>query len=349
MKLNLKLTHKQLEQFEIALLDAYRSYDAYKRILRYGLNKKLQNIVGEGKPLKNMVYDLLEVAEAENWLGELLIVARKENPDNLKLQELEEAVGIATREISKTALEAKIKVKSKFYSLNDFLTKLNQLEKQICRIKIPLSDTRTTYGTGFLVAPDILLTNYHVVKRVIDGAVPASNIELLFDYKKWHPSQEKLGGSLYRTAENWLIDHSPYSSYDINNTISKEPSIEELDYALIRLERKLEDRGFIKLPKIDTAIEENYRVNAPLYIIQHPEGKPLKIALETESIIQMNDNKTRVYHQTLTETGSSGSPCFNADLEWIALHHSGEKYYKNGSIPITALVQLWKKRGLEIV
>ena len=41
---------------------------------------------------------------------------------------------------------------------------------------------------------------------------------------------------------------------------------------------------------------------------QHPEGTPLKLALDTEAVISLNANNTRVLYSTNTEPGSSGSP-----------------------------------------
>src|SRR5205823_396257 len=62
----------------------------------------------------------------------------------------------------------------------------------------------------------------------------------------------------------------------------------------------------------------------PLMIAQHPDGMPLKLAMDTESVIGVNSNGTRVRYATNTEPGSSGSPVF--DLEWnlVALHHLGD-------------------------
>ncbi len=57
----------------------------------------------------------------------------------------------------------------------------------------------------------------------------------------------------------------------------------------------------------------------------------------------MNANQTRVRYRTNTETGSSGSPCFNSDWDLVALHHSGIVKYNEG-IPINCIVALLKQR-----
>ena len=62
----------------------------------------------------------------------------------------------------------------------------------------------------------------------------------------------------------------------------------------------------------------------PLLIAQHPDGSPLKLALDTEGVTSVNANGTRVRYATNTEGGSSGSPCFNIDWKLVALHHLGD-------------------------
>jgi V8-like Glu-specific endopeptidase len=74
-------------------------------------------------------------------------------------------------------------------------------------------------------------------------------------------------------------------------------------------------------------------------IAQHPDGKPLKLAIDTESVIGVNTNRTRVRYATNTEAGSSGSPVFDLDWNLVALHHLGDPAYDhpatyNQGVPI---------------
>jgi V8-like Glu-specific endopeptidase len=63
-------------------------------------------------------------------------------------------------------------------------------------------------------------------------------------------------------------------------------------------------------------------------IAQHPDGSPLKLALDMQSVISVNDNGTRVRYATNTEPGSSGSPCFDLDWSLVALHHLGDPAWR---------------------
>ena len=60
------------------------------------------------------------------------------------------------------------------------------------------------------------------------------------------------------------------------------------------------------------------------------------------------DDRTRVRYRTNTLTGSSGSPCFDVDWNFIALHHAGEpgtEAKSNEGIPVDTLLALMTKRG----
>jgi hypothetical protein len=91
-----------------------------------------------------------------------------------------------------------------------------------------------------------------------------------------------------------------------------------------------------------------------LFIVQHPKGDPLQLALDTDAVIGMNANSTRVQYGTNTLPGSSGSPCFDRDWNLVALHHSGDpdfdpahKAEYNEGIPFSAIRALLAQRGLE--
>ena len=58
----------------------------------------------------------------------------------------------------------------------------------------------------------------------------------------------------------------------------------------------------------------------------------------------LNANETRLRHQVNTKRGSSGSPCLNARLELVALHHAGDPNFDparrpawNAAVPIAAI------------
>lgn len=333
------LTGQQIEQFRNALVTAFHTPKRLEQMLHFALNEKLTNLVANAS-LNDMVYDLILYAEANGWLYRLLLGAREQNKNNKHLKEFEQSLSLSTRNISKSGLEAKIRVFDRFISLNEWLPKLHQIEKQVCKIELPQKGS----GTGFLVSSNIVLTNYHVLKKLIEEQYSSNEVKVRFDYKKIRPQSEGLDGEIFALADDWLIGYSPLSVYDAPFK-NGAPSKTELDYALIRLADHL-DRGAIQLPNTSTeSFYQNYEAKKPLFIVQHPNGEPMKLAVDVDSILGLNENETRLYHKTLTEGGSSGSPCFNQNLDLIALHHIGFEGSRNGGIPIHTLIEDWRQRG----
>lgn len=333
------LTGQQIKQFREALVAAFHTTGLLKQMVHFCLSEKLENFVANAS-LNDMAYELILYAEANGQLYRLLRGAREENKGNELLKKFEQNISLSTRTISKSGLEAKIRVFDQFISLNEWLPKLHQIEKQVCRIELPKGGS----GTGFLVNSDIILTNYHVLENLINKNYSSDKVKLRFDYKKIRPQSEDLDGQLFDLADDWLIGYSPISEYD-DPTKKKNPSKEELDYALIRLAKSL-DRGAIKLPDMLTEdFYKNYEAKRPLFIVQHPSGEPMKLAVDINGVINLNENETRLSYKTLTEKGSSGSPCFNQDLELIALHHNGFEGSRNVGIPIHTLVNDWVQKG----
>ena len=76
--------HKELTQ---ALVDAFPTKEALSQMLKFQLDKNLNNIVSESN-LKGMVFELIQTAKAQGWLEKLLLGAKKENPDNPHLKNI---------------------------------------------------------------------------------------------------------------------------------------------------------------------------------------------------------------------------------------------------------------------
>jgi len=87
----------------------------------------------------------------------------------------------------------------------------------------------------------------------------------------------------------------------------------------------------------------------PLFIVQHPDGEPLKLALDTEAVIEVLDEGATLRYRTNTLPGSSGSPCFNSQWQWVALHHSGDPCFPhryNAGSSVQAIMAVLERRGV---
>jgi hypothetical protein len=166
-------------------------------------------------------------------------------------------------------------------------------------------------GTAFLIAPDLVLTNAHVVE-----AIPAL----------------KQGGVRFhvglQTAPQWC-----YFSEQIAHS-----AIDELDFALVRLQSSVAGAQPVTF-STETAYSDQ-----PANILQYPDmaGGLMQVALRYNAIVHVD--ATRIYYVTDTEHGSSGSPVFDDDWRVIALHRAGivddaQCPVKNANqgVPLTAI------------
>ena len=91
-----KLTGEQWKQFSEALLDAFPDKPSLARAVRYGsgLNRNFEAIAG-GNNLTDVVYYLLQWAQAQGKLGELVVAVQNENPGNPALRDFAESIKLA--------------------------------------------------------------------------------------------------------------------------------------------------------------------------------------------------------------------------------------------------------------
>ena len=194
-----------------------------------------------------------------------------------------------------------------------FLADGNQRARAVCRIR-----TATSFGTGFLIGPGILMTNNHVLGSVAEAA----NSFAEFDFEDGQQTQTAsiLPAGLFITDA-------------------------DLDFTIVACQ-ELVDVPRIPLLRSPALVTRNERVN----IIQHPEARPKEVALHDNHVERIMDKVVR--YRTDTQPGSSGSPVFNNDWELVALHHAGEAQSGgmalNEGIRISAIVShLLARRGRE--
>jgi len=221
---------------------------------------------------------------------------------------------------------------------------LARQERRVCRVE--LNDDAGTTGTGFLVGPDLVLTNYHVLEAVIARPQLAAAVRFRFDYKAIGDGTTSDGVLVGAHPTAWEIGHSPYGKGEAKRTPDDPPpTADELDYALVRLERPIgmesanpsgSPRGWVRMPETDPATADQ-----SLFILQHPRGAPIKLALDTHANPRLVNGGLRLRYATTTDEGSSGSPCFSSNWTLLALHHYGDPAWGspdyNQGIPIARI------------
>lgn len=359
-----RLSGQELLQFREALKNAF-GLDTFDDMLLFQVNRKREHIA-LGNAFETILLRVLQRAEEESWTAELLQGARASRPNDAALLTFAQQFGLAPATPRGKELERTIKKANSVLDPVQWRTRLGEIETRVCRIEIKAGGV-LEFGTGFLLGPDVVMTNYHVMEKVIKGNVLPKRVTLRFDYKKMADGVTLNSGTEYSLAEeDWLLDHSEYSSLDlVSDTGGEDPQADQLDYALLRLSSPAgndpvggpANKDPHALPrKWITHSEEPYEFtpHTAIFIMQHPDGEPLKLALDTEAVLGTNGNKTRVRYTTNTEGGSSGSPCFDANWQFIALHHGGDPNYEqfhhpeyNQGIPFSAIFTLLKQRNKE--
>lgn len=286
---------------------------------------------------KRLARKLVARGKRQGLLAQLVAVAYERARESAPLAAFYRKYFSLLEPATSTVLEALVDRDAGFGDFRSWLEKASALERQVCRVEIDQKPS----GTGFLVGPNLVLTNQHVVRGV--GPDQGGRVRVRFDMVA--PGR---AGVVHALAKDWLRDSSPPSNSDIDPRIRTAPTGEELDYALLCTESDVGEevvdgrrRGWQTLtPNAPPATPRGM-----LVIVQHPNGEHLQFAFDPQAILEVREFRLR--YRTNTLPGSSGSPCF--DLRWglLALHHSGHTDFKpawNQGIPIGAIARLLAQR-----
>ncbi|MFC7496301.1 MULTISPECIES: trypsin-like peptidase domain-containing protein [unclassified Nocardioides] len=162
-------------------------------------------------------------------------------------------------------------------------------------------------GTCWLIAPNLVVTNHHVVNARAAVAGPAPQV-----------------------PDTDLADQAAHAvvNFDYVTNASEGPSVactglvawsRELDYAVVSLEAPT-DRD--PLPLYEEPLEVSLDDHVAVNIIQHPDGRAKRVGLRNNLIHQTTERDVNYF--TDTKTGSSGSPVLTDDWRVCALHRGSQ-------------------------
>ncbi len=199
-----------------------------------------------------------------------------------------------------------------------FLAEGLKVARSVAYIGVRTSE-KSWSGTGFLITPNLLLTNNHVIPNpdVLSHTLFRFNYEENFSGEAQTPSE-------YRAKSKGIFHTN-----------------KDLDYTIVELKGEPgTEWGYLPLAARD--IRRGSRVN----IIQHPIGRPKEISFQNNFVEYVGGNV--VQYVTSTLNGSSGSPVLNDGWEVVALHHAGGKnmlepttqrrYFRNEGIWIGSIL-----------
>ena len=332
----MRLTPDEYFALEGALFDAFDDFDEVKRVMRHA---RIPARAIPAGALQVAIGNVINYAETRDRVPELVAGAREINPDNVALMELAAVTGAGAAPVAEPVPQAEVLAHTRLQlermvdpergiaDLGRFSARILEYTRRVCAVELGQAA-----GTGFLIGPRTVITNNHVVKKVIDGAFPPDKIVLRFDYKRDRDGVVRDPGTEVRLAGDWLIHTSPYSSFDVADYVEgTAPGANELDYAVLRLERSLGSepaagdpggtcRGWVVPPPE----EHDFPADSYLMVVQHPCHDPISFDFAFDGVLRVIGDRLRVHHRVNTMPGSSGSPVVDRYQELLALHHAGQ-------------------------
>jgi endonuclease G len=211
-------------------------------------------------------------------------------------------------------------------------------------------------GTGFLVAPGVMLTNHHVLMSEVE----ASAATVTFDYRN-DPYGRLKPTTVFSLDPATLFETS--AEYDCS-FVAVGPRVSGMF--------QIGDFGWLPLVGAEGKVE----VGDPINIVQHPSGEPMQWVVRDNRLLSLpelagqRDPKVFAHYEADTMPGSSGAPAMSRLWEVFALHHQaipavdqagnpldldGNPYFGsddsrvswigNEGIRVSALVRLLEERG----
>jgi V8-like Glu-specific endopeptidase len=198
-----------------------------------------------------------------------------------------------------------------------FLEKGAKVGIAVARIQVPrfengqpvllvTGEPRRYLGTAWLLAPDLIITNHHVINARDDDEPAASAADLQL---------QALGA----------VAQFDFDSAEVAPTDERVKALEAfspltgpLDYAILRLVNPQPARPALQLRRAPTTLPEDVAEYPSLNIIQHPQGGPKMVAFRNNNIYRAT--ATEMLYFTDTQRGSSGSPVLDDQWQVVALH-----------------------------
>jgi hypothetical protein len=296
------------------LTSAFPSLEELRRVVESARRQGLESLVSSGSA-RERIFELIHRAESEGWTRELVTGAYEAHPRHRRLLRFVQAyLASVERSIPRVSLERLFGPGRMGGAPEAWRRRLAAIERRVCRVEPQVG---AALGTGFLVSPNVVLTNFHVIENKL-----LESLRVRFDHKVLPGRTLLQSGTVYRVTK--CLASSRYSPADLMHPRPRDARTDELDYAFLQVEGLPgeahvdgEQRGWLELPRA----RESFLPGSLVLIVQHPEGRPMSVAVD--EFLGVNASRTRVAYRPCTGPGSSGAPCFTRDLRLAALHHSG--------------------------
>jgi endonuclease G, mitochondrial len=198
----------------------------------------------------------------------------------------------------------------------DFLRGGHQAGRSVVKLVVPRFEggqpaigangqQRRYSGTGWLIAPELIITNLHVIcaRETGEGDPDPADLEL------------QVTGT--EVQLDYDRDQAVPATTTVTGLAARGQRGGARDYAILRVVRRDAWPAPLALRRQPPSIPpEGYAVN----IIQHPAGMPKRVAARSNLLRPSTDHELQYFSDTLG--GSSGSPLCNDAWEVIGLHRA---------------------------
>ncbi len=282
----MKLDGAEFEEFKNALQDAYPSRSDLEQMLRYRLNRSLSVI---GSNLGEIIFRLIQEAEAEGWTEQLVVEAYNYNPDNELLRQFYQKYlskrGIA---IPFTA----IKHEKHKAQVSQRVAKGKPRRRKHTSPKIPQNSPQDKQSTSAASSPPDFLEQAHTY--LSQGHQCVQNASMLFKYNII-PFHYKIAIELLEQTREQLknlyelVDTtSPFPKITGLNkpqSISKQQFISKIEYILEKIEDEV-------IPSLEDATPQHQDIQEKLETLAQSlrEFYPLKILQTLAETMNPGDN-----------------------------------------------------------
>ncbi|MBY3181843.1 MULTISPECIES: trypsin-like serine peptidase [Rhizobium] len=365
----LKVTRETFEKAFDVFADARPSEITRFKALAWRRQKREALDSGDLRDNADMLA-ALEYAKDKGFLGELCSAAGAmlfATPiDGTQGDGVVMAVALSSDEAARTSaqitFEAIINNKERFRDPDAVNAGLMRAQRCTCRVVVKQGASRIR-GTGFLIGPRLVLTNWHVVRTLLEalppedaaaaklgpaeawrakpGSAPLLSVEFDFTARaaqsggvtsipastNWFVAASSAEGSEHAADENtgvpWPEDLAAFEPYD--------------DFAILELIEPVGlDRRFYNI--ID---EEPPVPQGNMILLHHPGEYSMRLSYGSFNVdkkfagllgsTQARTN-ARVLHDANSISGSSGGPCLDLDMRPVALHQAGVEFDGNSDV-----------------
>lgn len=320
------LTPTELEQAVEALLSGYPRWSDLDQLAAFALDIDLEVEIGRIGGQRAVMFELVKFTQARGWTEMLLRQAIARRAGNPKLAAQRRVLGLAPEPFAgrNAGFQGRVLQDSGLSSLGSWCRGLARSERPVCQIR----RGGKAVGTGFLVAPHLVMTNWHVLQDTpaAGGLGPSEQFAACFDFRG--------------DEAGTVVDEGTTIAF-MADAIRDASHREELDYVIVELAAPAgsvlmadgQQRGWLRLGTGEV------EPGSALVVLQHPSGRTMEVAMG--GVSGWHRPGAVFEHKAETERGSSGSPCFGANWTLLGVHHrvdpvTGES---NRGISTSAILQ----------